>query len=361
MRALAAGPAHRHCGGAPGLWPADPVHSDDRGRAIRSRTPPGLEAAERALKLAERRGAGRSGAGAAVRRRVGQLDRAGRRAHARRQAGGDAGAAALRRQHRRDQHGAQASLAHQGRPARARAQPARVVTLAISDVPGDDPAVIGSGPTVPDPTTLADARAIVARFQLDLPGRRDARARRSRATRRPKPGDAAFAATEFKLIARPADAFRAAEQAVRAAGYECVMLGDRIEGEAREVAAEHAGAGAGAATARPPRRHPVRRRIDRHHPRPGPRRPEPGICAGAGHRAAGRAGHRGAGRRYRRHRRRRRLPGRPGRRRRSTPTTLARARCARPRSGRIFSPTTIPPGFSPGSATSSRPVRPGPT
>ena len=65
-----------------------------------------------------------------------------------------------------------------GRLAR-RAQPARVVTLAISDVPGDDPAVIGSGPTVPDPTTLADARAIVARFKLDLPGGGDARARRS--------------------------------------------------------------------------------------------------------------------------------------------------------------------------------------
>ena len=51
----------------------------------------------------------------------------------------------------------------------AHAHPARVVTLAISDVPGDDPAVIGSGPTVPDPTTLADARAIVARYRLDLP------------------------------------------------------------------------------------------------------------------------------------------------------------------------------------------------
>ncbi len=50
-----------------------------------------------------------------------------------------------------------------------RAYPAQVVTLAISDVPGDDPAVIGSGPTVPDPTTLADARAIVAKYRLDLP------------------------------------------------------------------------------------------------------------------------------------------------------------------------------------------------
>ena len=60
------------------------------------------------------------------------------------------------------------------------------------------------------------------------------------------------------------------------------MLGDRIEGEARDVAAEHAGQALGSATARPPRGHPVRRRIDRDHPRPGPRRPEPGIRPGAG-------------------------------------------------------------------------------
>jgi hydroxypyruvate reductase len=126
-----------------------------------------------------------------------------------------------------------------GRLAR-RAQRARIVTLAISDVPGDDPAVIGSGPTVPDPTTLAQARAIVARFKLELP---DAvtRALNDPANESPKPGDPAFAAAEFKLIARPADAFRAAEQAVQAAGYECIMLGDRIEGEARDVAADHAG------------------------------------------------------------------------------------------------------------------------
>jgi hydroxypyruvate reductase len=125
-----------------------------------------------------------------------------------------------------------------GRLAR-RAQPARVITLAISDVPGDDPAVIGSGPTVADPTTLADARAIVARYKLTLP---DAvtRALDDAANETPKPGDAVFASTEYKLIARPADAFRAAEAAVRSAGYEPVMLGDRIEGEARDVAAEHA-------------------------------------------------------------------------------------------------------------------------
>jgi len=121
----------------------------------------------------------------------------------------------------------------------ARAHPARVVTLAISDVPGDDPAVIGSGPTVPDPTTLDDARTIAARYHLDLPDA-VARALADPTNETPKPGDAAFAAAEFRLVARPADAFAAAEQAVRTAGYDCVFLGDRVEGEAREVAAEHA-------------------------------------------------------------------------------------------------------------------------
>jgi glycerate 2-kinase len=111
--------------------------------------------------------------------------------------------------------------------------------LAISDVPGDDPAVIGSGPTVPDPSTLADARAIVARFRLDLPAAVEA-ALADAKNESPKPGDAAFARSEFRLVARPADAFRAASAAVAAAGYECILLGDRIEGEAREVAAAHA-------------------------------------------------------------------------------------------------------------------------
>jgi len=120
-----------------------------------------------------------------------------------------------------------------------RAQPARVLTLAISDVPGDDPAVIGSGPTVPDPSTLADARAVVARYRLALPDI-VSRALADPANESPKPDDTMFSSTEYKLIARPADAFRAAEREARAAGYEPVMLGDRIEGEAREVAAEHA-------------------------------------------------------------------------------------------------------------------------
>jgi hydroxypyruvate reductase len=126
-----------------------------------------------------------------------------------------------------------------GRLARA-TYPARVVTLAISDVPGDDPAVIGSGPTVPDPSTLADARAIVAKFKLDLP-EAVTRALNDPANESPKPGDPAFANADYRLIARPADSFRAAEAAVRAAGYECVFLGANLEGEARKIAAAHAG------------------------------------------------------------------------------------------------------------------------
>jgi len=120
-----------------------------------------------------------------------------------------------------------------------RASPARVVTLAISDVPGDDPAVIGSGPTIPDPTTLADARAIVARYGLALP-EAVRRALDDPLNETPKPGDEAFARSEYRIVARPADALAAAAERAQAAGYECVMLGGRLQGEAREVAAEHA-------------------------------------------------------------------------------------------------------------------------
>jgi len=125
-----------------------------------------------------------------------------------------------------------------GRLAR-HAHPARLVTLAISDVPGDDPAVIGSGPTVPDPTTLADARAVLERHRIEVP-EPVRRALADPANESPKPGDAIFAGSEFHIIARPADAFRAAEAAVRDAGLECIFLGDDIEGEAREVALAHA-------------------------------------------------------------------------------------------------------------------------
>ncbi len=125
-----------------------------------------------------------------------------------------------------------------GRLARL-AHPARVVTLAISDVPGDDAAVIGSGPTVPDPTMLADARAIVGQYRLDLP-EPVTRALNDPGNESPKPGDRIFADTSYRIVARPADALAAAQARVRDAGYECVVLGDRLQGEAREVAAAHA-------------------------------------------------------------------------------------------------------------------------
>jgi glycerate 2-kinase len=124
-----------------------------------------------------------------------------------------------------------------GRLAR-RAQPASVVTLAISDVPGDDPAVIGSGPTVPDPTTLADARGIVSKYRLALP-EPATRALVDPDNESPKPASV-FAASRYAILARPADGLRAAQQRAEAAGYECIVLGDRLQGEAREVAAEHA-------------------------------------------------------------------------------------------------------------------------
>ena len=125
-----------------------------------------------------------------------------------------------------------------GRLAR-HAHPARLVTIGISDVPGDDPAVIGSGPTMPDATTLADARAIAARFNFDLPAGAIA-ALNDPGNKSPKPDDPIFAGTEYRLAVRPSDVFDAARKDVEAAGYECVFLGDRLEGEAREVAAGQA-------------------------------------------------------------------------------------------------------------------------
>ncbi|MBJ7403953.1 MAG: glycerate kinase [Bradyrhizobium sp.] len=125
-----------------------------------------------------------------------------------------------------------------GRLARA-GQRAEIVTLAISDVPHDDPSAIASGPTVPDPTTLADARAIVAKYRLDVD---DAvrRALEDPANESCKPGDAAFARASFELIARPRQSLDAAVKLARASGYETIDLGADLEGEAREVAAAHA-------------------------------------------------------------------------------------------------------------------------
>jgi glycerate 2-kinase len=118
------------------------------------------------------------------------------------------------------------------------AYPAEIITIAISDVPGDDPAVIGSGPTVPDPSTLADARAIIAKYKLAVP-EPVTRVLKEPNNETAKPGDYEFVTSSFALAARPADALRAAEANVRAAGYDCLILGDRIEGEARDVAQTH--------------------------------------------------------------------------------------------------------------------------
>ena len=120
-----------------------------------------------------------------------------------------------------------------------RAFPAKLLTIAISDVPGDDPSAIGSGPTVPDTTTLADARAVIAKYKIDAP-ETIAQALNKSNNESPKPGDQVFSGSQFVLAARPADALHAAEAAVRAAGYDCICLGDRSEGEARDVGAEHA-------------------------------------------------------------------------------------------------------------------------
>jgi glycerate 2-kinase len=119
------------------------------------------------------------------------------------------------------------------------AYPARVVTLAVSDVSGDDPAVIGSGPTVPDPATLSDARAVLARFGLNA-SEAVGRALADPANETPKPQDPVFDRSAFRLIARPKEAFRAVEAAIKAEGYDYIFLGDRIEGEAREIAAVQA-------------------------------------------------------------------------------------------------------------------------
>jgi glycerate 2-kinase len=120
-----------------------------------------------------------------------------------------------------------------------RAAPARLATVGISDVSGNDPTVIGSGPTVPDPTTLADARAILARYRLTA-SEAVTRALDDPANETPKPGQSVFAGSTFVLATRPADVFRQAEAVVSKAGYDCVLLGTEIDGEAREVAAAHA-------------------------------------------------------------------------------------------------------------------------
>jgi hydroxypyruvate reductase len=122
----------------------------------------------------------------------------------------------------------------------AACSPARVVSLIVSDVPGDDPSVIASGPTVPDPTTYADALAILARYGIAEP-RAALDFLREGADETPKPGDPRLARSEIAMIATALQSLDAAADVARRAGYRAVVLGDSIEGEAREVALVHAG------------------------------------------------------------------------------------------------------------------------
>ena len=117
--------------------------------------------------------------------------------------------------------------------------PARVVTLTISDVPGDSPSVIASGPTVPDITTCADALAILQRYGITVPAAVQARLE-SGALETPKPGDAIFEGHEVHLIATPQQSLEAAADAARAAGLNAYILSDEMEGESREVGKVHA-------------------------------------------------------------------------------------------------------------------------
>ncbi len=117
--------------------------------------------------------------------------------------------------------------------------PAPVVSLLISDVPGDDPAVIASGPTVPDPTTCADALAIIDRYGIVVPPM-VREGLRSGALETPKPGDAVFARNRVELIATPQQMLRAAADACAQVGMAAHILADDMEGESRDIALAHA-------------------------------------------------------------------------------------------------------------------------
>ena len=120
------------------------------------------------------------------------------------------------------------------------AAPARIVSLIISDVPGDDPSVIASGPTTPDATTLADARAVISRYGI-VPSPSVQALLEDTRSETPKPGDPAFARSETRIIAAPQASLEAAARVASRAGYRPLILGDAIEGEAREVGKVMAG------------------------------------------------------------------------------------------------------------------------
>jgi len=121
----------------------------------------------------------------------------------------------------------------------AAAHPARVVALMISDVPGDDPSIIASGPTVADPSTNEDALAIIEKYGIEVPYA--VRMRLRHADETPKPGDKRLERVENIMIATPQASLEAAAEVARKAGVTPVILGDSIEGESRDVALVHAG------------------------------------------------------------------------------------------------------------------------
>ena len=117
--------------------------------------------------------------------------------------------------------------------------PAQLLTLAISDVPGDDPATIASGPTVPDTTTCADALALIERLHLPVPPQVLAQLH-AQTLETPKPGDACFEQAQVHVVATPAQALLAAAQWAQSAGLRAYVMGDAIEGESSEVGQAHA-------------------------------------------------------------------------------------------------------------------------
>ena len=173
-------------------------------------------------------------------RRFGELDRTRPGSLACREAGGDALAAALGRRHHRDEHAAQAPLPHQGRAARGprpcRARRHRRDLGRAGRRSGGASAPVRPCPIPPRWRTPARS---CERYRLDVPDS-VTRALADPANESPKPGDPVFAATSYAFAAKPSEVFQAVETAARAAGYEPILLGTALEGEAREVAATHA-------------------------------------------------------------------------------------------------------------------------
>jgi hydroxypyruvate reductase len=122
----------------------------------------------------------------------------------------------------------------------ARAHPAQMLTLAISDVPGDDPSIIASGPTVADPTNFADAKSVLDRYGIAPPASVKALLDHAR-DETPKPGDPRLAGARTVIVARPQQSLEAAADVARSAGVTPVILGDSLEGEASQSALFHAG------------------------------------------------------------------------------------------------------------------------